>query len=157
MLFSILPRIRFSNNSLMMVLENRDEVTSWDISKISREDLSYLIWASYGYSYYLDESNTGAVQRHHTVPSAHGYYPFRIYAATKFGVFRYIYGLYNIDLWGLPVVSFLLPVKLGDLRTNIAQVTEQFVSDAPLNIIIVLDIDKTNQWDDLSDESMRWI
>ena len=157
MLFSLLPRVRFSDTSLTTVLETRDEVTSWDNNTISRIDLSYLIWASYGYSYYLDESNTGSVERHHTVPSAHGYYPFRIYAATKFGVFRYIYGIYNIDLWGLPVVSFLLPVKLGDKRTNIAQATEQFVSDAPLNIIIVLDIDKTNKWDDLSDESMRWI
>jgi nitroreductase len=157
MLFSLLPHIRFSDANLTTVLETRDEVTSWDSNTMSREDLSYLIWASYGYSYYLDESNTGSVERHHTVPSAHGYYPFRIYAATKLGVFRYIYGLYNIDLWGLPVVSFLLPVRLGDKRTNIAQATELFVSDAPLNIIIVLDLNKTNQWDDLSEEGMRWI
>jgi len=157
MLFSLLPRVRFSDTSLTTALEKRDEVTSWESNSISRKDLSHLIWASYGYSYYLDESNTGVVKRHHTVPSAHGYYPFRIYAATKFGVFRYIYGLYNIDLWGLPVISFLLPVELGDKRTEIAQATELFASDAPLNIIIVLDIDKTNQWDDLSDESLRWI
>ncbi|MCJ7572099.1 MAG: nitroreductase family protein [Candidatus Thermoplasmatota archaeon] len=157
MLFSLLPRVSFSDTSLTTVLETRDEVKSWDNNTMSRVDLSYLIWSSYGYSYYLDESNSGAVERHHTVPSAHGYYPFRIYAATKFGVFRYIYGLYNIDRWGLPVVSFLLAVKLGDKRSDIALATEQFVSDAPLDIIIVLDIDKTNKWDDLSNESMRWI
>ena len=157
MLFSLLPRVRFSDTSLTTVLETRDEVKSWDNNNISRIDLSYLIWASYGYSYYLDESNSGVVERHHTVPSAHGYYPFRIYAVTKFGVFRYIYGLYNIDRWGLPVVSFLLAVKLGDKRSDIALATEQFVSDAPLDIIIVLDMDKTNKWDDLSNESVRWI
>ena len=97
------------------------------------------------------------VKRHHTVPSAHGYYPFRIYAATGNAIFRYMYGLYNIDLWGLPVVSYLLPMKFGDKRAEIAQATESFASDAPLNIIIVLDIALTNQWDDLSHESLRWI
>ena len=157
MLFSLLPRVEFSDTELTTALEERVEVTTWESDSITRKDLSYLIWASYGYSYYLDKSGSNVVKRHHTVPSAHGYYPFRIYAATKNGVFRFMYGLYNIDLWGLPVVSFLLPVKLGDKRSEIAQVTESFASDAPLHIIIVLDIDKTNQWDDLSDESMRWI
>lgn len=157
MLFSFLPRVIFSDTELTTALEERDEVTSWESDSISRKDFSHLIWASYGYSYYLDKSGSNVVKRHHTVPSAHGYYPFRIYAATRNGVFRYMYGLYNIDLWGLPVVSFLLPVGLGDKRSEIAQATESFASDAPLNIIIVLDIDKTNQWDDLSDESLRWI
>ena len=157
MLFSLLPRIRCSGVSLTTTLEKRNEVTSWDEDIISRKDLSHLIWASYGYSYFLDESNTGKVKRHHTVPSAHGYYPFRIYVATRSGVFRYIYGLYNIDVVGLPVLSFLLPIRLGDKRAEIADATESFASNAPLNIIIVLDIEKTIQWDDLSDESLRWI
>jgi len=157
MLLSLLPRIKCSNMTLTSTLEERDEVTSWESNSISRRDLSHLIWASYGYSYYLDKSGSNVVKRHHTLPSAHGYYPFRIYAVTRFGIFRYIYGLYNIDLWGLPVVSYMLIVGWGDKRSEIAQATESFASDAPLNIIIVLDIDKTNQWDDLSDESVRWI
>ncbi|MFW6121117.1 MAG: nitroreductase family protein [Petrotogales bacterium] len=157
MLFSLLPRIKFSDTELTTALEDRDEVTSWESDSISRKDLSHLIWASYGYSYYLDKSGSNIVKRHHTVPSAHGYYPFRIYAATKNGVFRYMYGLYPIDIWGLPVVSFLLPVGLGDKRSEIAQATELFASDAPLDIIIVLDIGKTNQREDLSDENLRWI
>jgi nitroreductase len=157
MLFSLLPRIRFSDTSLTTALEERDEVTSWESNLISRKDLSHLIWASYGYSYYLDKTGSNPVKRHHTVPSAHGYYPFRIYAATRFGVYRYMYGLVDVDLWGLPVVSYLLKVRWGDKRCEIAQATESFASDAPLNIIIVLEIDKTNQWDDLSNESLRWI
>ena len=68
-----------------------------------------------------------------------------------------MYGLYKIDFWGLPVVSYLLPVGMGDKRSTIAQASKPFASDAPLNIIIVLDIDKTKQWDDLSDESLRWV
>ena len=68
-----------------------------------------------------------------------------------------IEGIYNIDTLGLPVVSFLLPRALGDKRDDIAQASESFVSEAPLSIIIVLDIQATNQWDDLSDESQRWM
>ena len=157
LLFSLLPRIQNSNVGLTEALENRKEVTSWDSEDIDRADLSHLIWSSYGYSYYLDRSDSGPVKRHHTVPSAHGYYPFRIYAATKTGVSQYIYGIINVDTIGLPVVSFLLPRSLGDKRNDIAQASEAFVSYAPLSIIIVLDIQATNQWDDLSDESLRWI
>ena len=157
MLFSSLPRVVFSDTKLTTALDNRVEVSSWETNSISRKDLSHLIWASYGYSYYLDKSGANVVIRHHTVPSAHGYYPFRIYAATKNGVFRYMYGLYNIDIWGLPVVSFLLPIGLGDKRPKIASATQSFASHAPLNVIIVLDINKTKKWDDLSDESDRWI
>jgi nitroreductase len=156
-LFSFLPRVCFSNTSLTTVIEERVEVTSWEGNLISRKDLSSLIWASYGYSYFLDKSESNPVKRHHTVPSAHGYYPFRIYLATQHGVYRFIYGLVNVDLWGLPVFSFLFPVRITDKRSEIAQATETFASDAPLNIIIVLDIALTNQWDDLSHENVRWI
>ena len=155
-LFSLLPRIWFSKISLTFALNERNEVTSWDNKFISRRDLSHLIWSSYGYSYYLDKSSN-RVKRHHTVPSAHGYYPFRIYAVNRIGVFRYMYGLVDVDLYGLPVISYLLPVSFGDKREKIGEATESFVSDAPLDIIMVLDIDKTNQWDDLSDPDLRWI
>jgi hypothetical protein len=158
MLISFLPRIKCSGMSITTVLEERNPVTIWDTDSISRVDLCHLIWASYGYSYYLDESGSmNVVKRHHTVPSAHGYYPFRIYGVTKSGVYRYIYGIFNIDLWGLPVVSFLLKIANDDKRSFIAQASNSFVADAPLNIIIVLDIEKTIDWDDLSDESERWI
>jgi len=156
-LLSLLPRVKFSDTALTTALEDRNEVTSWESDSISRKDISHLIWASYGYSYYLDKSQSNPVKRHHTVPSAHGYYPFSIYAVTKLGVFRYQYGLVDVDLYGLPVVSYLFPVRFGDKRSEIAQATEPFASDAPLSIIIVLDIEKTNQWEDLSDESLRWI
>ena len=155
-LFSLLPRVWFSKTSLTMALNERNEVTSWDKNFVTRRDLSNLIWSSYGYSYYLDRSSN-RVKRHHTVPSAHGYYPFRVYAVNRIGVFRYMYGLVNVDLYGLPVVSYLLPISIGDKREDIGEATESFVSDAPLNILMVLDIEKTNQWDDLSAPDLRWI
>jgi len=154
---SFLPRVKFSEVSLTTVLEERNEVTSWENNLISRKDLSHLIWASYGYSYYIDKSQSNVVKRHHTVPSAHGYYPFRIYAVTKYSISRYIYGLYKIDFIGLPIFSFLLRVNIGDNRPAIAEASESFVADAPLCIIPVLDIEKTIDWDDLSGENVRWI
>jgi hypothetical protein len=157
LLLSFLPRIQCSGTSLTESLEERNEVTTWDKNSISRRNLSHLLWASYGYSYYLDKSNAGSVKRHHTLPSAHGYYPFLIYAVTKRGISRYVYGLYNIDLWGLPVISFLLKNNWGDKREIVAQASESFAADAPLCIIPVLDIQKTIKWDDLSNESVRWI
>jgi len=156
-LLSLLPRVKFSEMNLTSALEKRDEVNSWEKDSISRHDMSYLVWVSYGYSYYIDRSGSYDVRRHHTVPSAHGYYPFRIYIATKSGISRYIYGLWNIDVWGLPVVAFLLKNNFGDKRGVIAEASESFVADAPLSIIPVLDIEKTNRKDDLSDESVRWI
>ena len=157
MLLSLIPRVKFSDAALTTVLEEREEVTSWENNLISRKDLSYLIWASYGYSYYIDKSGSNKVKRHHTLPSAHGYYPFRIYTVTKFCISRYMYGLFSIDIIGLPIVSFLLRIALGDKRPIIAEASESFVTDAPLCIIPVLDIQKTIAWDDLSNESVRWI
>ncbi|KYK34024.1 MAG: hypothetical protein AYK22_00900 [Thermoplasmatales archaeon SG8-52-3] len=154
---SLLPRIKFSDMALTTALEERKEVTSWNSDSISRKDLSHLVWASYGYSFYIDKSNSNVVKRHHTLPSAHGYYPFRIYSVTKSGISRYIYGLFKIDFIGLPIVSFLLRIANGDKRSEIADATDSFVSNAPLFIIPVLEIEKTIDWDDLSDESVRWI
>lgn len=158
MLISLLPRIKISDVSLTTVLKTRDQVTTWETDKITRADLSHLIWSSYGYSYYLDQSGSAnVVKRHHTVPSAHGYYPFIIYSVTKTGISKYNYGLINVDLRGLPILSYLLPIAFGDKRIDIAQASEDFVSEAPLSIIIVLDIENTIKWDDLSAENQRWI
>jgi hypothetical protein len=157
LLFSFLSRIEFSETSLTEVLEDRVEVTGWEQDTVTRKELSHLLWASYGYSYYLDKYGPNVVKRHHTMPSAHGYYPFRIYAANSHGVFRFMYGLYPIDTWGLPVVSYLRPVGFKDVRVDIAEATEGYCADAPVQLIFVVDIDLTNQWDDLSAESLRWI
>lgn len=154
---SLLPRIKFSDVAFSTALEERDEVISWNNDTISRKDLTHLIWASYGYSFYVDKSGTNVVKRHHTVPSAHGYYPFRIYTVTKSCISKYVYGLMKIDFFGLPIVSFLMRISFGDKRSEFAEISESFISDAPVLIIPVLDIKKTIDWDDLSDESVRWI
>ena len=158
MWLSLLPRIKESGASLQTVLEKRSETTSF-AGNLTRSEVSQVLWASYGYSYLLDKSDApnNPIKRHRTVPSAHGYYPLRMYAVTKSGIYRYIHGIFSCDIWGLPIVSFILKIRNGDKREEIAQDSQPFVASAPFLIISVLDIGRTNQWDDLSAEKFRWI
>jgi hypothetical protein len=156
---SLLPRIKISDMSLTTALQERNEGTSWSDEQLTRKELSHVMWASYGYSYFLDytESEINVIKRHRTVPSAHGYYPLRMYAVTQSGIYRYYPGILNIDKWGLPIMTFLLKIRNGDKRNEVAEASESFVASAPLIIISVLDIGETIKWDDLSDEIFRWI
>ena len=158
MWLSLPPRIKESDASLQTVLEERSETTSF-AGNLTRSEISQVLWASYGYSYLLDKSDApnNPIKRHRTVPSAHGYYPLRMYAVTKSGIYRYIHGIFSCDIWGLPIVSFILKIRNGDKREEIAQASQPFVASAPFLIISVLDIGRTNQWDDLSAEKFRWI
>ena len=155
---SFLPRIKTSSMSLSTALQKRNETTSFE-GRLTRQERSQVLWASYGYSYLLDKSRQeeNPLKRHRTVPSAHGYYPLRMYAVTKSGIYRYIPGILDFDKWGFPIVTFLMKIRRGDKRAEIAQASQPFVASAPLVIISVLDIKKTNQWDDLSGEELRWI
>ncbi|MCJ7571486.1 MAG: nitroreductase family protein [Candidatus Thermoplasmatota archaeon] len=166
---SFLPRITFSKTNLTTVLEIRETITEWKNEELSRKDISYLTWSSYGYSYYIDETQADMkfVTRHHTVPSCHGYYPFDIYIATKSGIFRYVYGLFTIDRsrlpFPIPLIGagipsyFFFPVAVGDYREDIGKASEDYVKDAPYCLIPVLDIKKTIRClEDLSGEKDRW-
>jgi len=90
-LLALLPRLQDSTVNLITVIEERIEENSFN-GKIIRQDLSQLLWASYGFSYLIDktESSTNEVQRHRTVPSAACIYPLVMYAVTNLGIFRYI-------------------------------------------------------------------
>ena len=149
-LLSLLPRILDSDLNLTTVIENREEKNLFDGS-ITRQDLSQLLWASYGFSYLLDttESSTNEVERHRTVPSASCLYPLTMYAVTKAGIFRYFPHILHLNpysdnpyystWWKLPVVSFLLPIRVGDYRNEIAQASSQKdIVSAPLILISVL-------------------
>jgi len=158
--------IQFAANAIDLTnaLQNRSESTSWD-EDLTRQEETQAIWASYGYSYLLDEgiATTNPVDRHRTVPSAHGYYPLRMYAVTESGISMYvpciydpIYGIMH-GKWRFPIITFLLKVVSEDKRDEIAQASQPYVASAPLSIISVIDIRKTNRWDDLSDERFHWL
>ncbi len=161
--FSLLPRIRDSVVSLTDVLQNRSLTQVFDERDLSRNNISQLLWAGYGYSYYVDLHNSRSLfgQRHRTIPSGHGYYPLEIYAVTSSGIYRYVHGLRHMDLYGLPIVSFLFKIRTGDYRQKIAECSQSFIKDAPFLVISVLNTEHTKGrdviGDDFSSPQFRWV
>jgi hypothetical protein len=144
----------------MYVLKNLNQDTIIN-GELSEKEISQIIWSSYGFSNYIDKSNQEPVhlRRHRTVPSAHGYYPFEIYVITEEGVFRYYHNILidiiskylqiinaPVDFFGLPIITFLLKIKAGDFRSDIAEITSTpYLNDAPLIIIPVLNLENAKE------------
>jgi nitroreductase len=149
--FSLLPKVIETQMNLTTSLQQRTQTTSFQ-GTITRQELSQLIWSSYGFSHYLDKSNQdlNKVKRHRTVPSAHAYYPLEIYAVTAQGIYKYqpnlltMFGNYSADFIGLPVVTYLQKIRNGDNRASLAVASSlPSLSSAPLSIITVLNWNKT--------------
>ena len=154
--FSFLPKIKHSDISVSDVINQRVNGTVFS-GKLTRQELSQMVWGAYGFSYYVDNvhGSSNPVLRHRTVPSAHGYYPLIMYVCIESGVYKYFGGLSNCDLWGLPIFSFLLRINVNDVRHSIAQACNKpEISTAPVFIVSILDLEATKKWDDLSDESV---
>ncbi len=154
--FSFLPRIKHSKITVSDAINQRLNGTDFS-GKLSRRELSQIIWSSYGFSYYIDNVHgpSNKVLRHRTVPSAHGYYPLCMYICIESGVYKYIGGLPNCDLWGLPIFSFLLRLNTNDVRQSISQACgKPEISTSTLFIVSILDLEATKKWDDLSNESL---
>jgi len=162
---SLLPRIRLSSLSLSETLDNLREGPSFTGS-LSNQEVSQVLWATYGFSPSIDrsEQEKNAVKRHRTVPSAHGYYPLRMYAVTQHGVFYYQPNLFMrlqkvpVDFVGLPILTFLVKKLSGDHRLKVAEAADDpVVASAPCIILSVLDVEMTRPAgkDDLSDEIYR--
>jgi len=149
--FSLLPKVIETQMNFTTALQQRTQTTNFQ-GAITRQELSQLIWSSYGFSYYLDKSNQdlNQVKRHRTVPSAHAYYPLEIYAVTDSGVYKYqpnlltMFSKYSADYIGLPVVTYLQKIRNGDNRASLAAASSlPSLSSAPLSIITVLNWNKT--------------
>jgi hypothetical protein len=160
MWISNLPRIKESTKTLTYALKNLNESKNIN-GKLSKQEISQIIWSSYGFSNYIDQSEQEPVhlKRHRTVPSAHGYYPFEIYAITEDGIYRYYHNILvdiltnflhithaPVDFFGLPIVTFLYRIKAGDFRSDISEIISQpNLSDAPLMIIPVLNLENAKE------------
>ena len=167
--FSFPPRIQYSDMSLTDAIKQREESLSFRGDLTSNEK-NQLIWSSYGFSYLLDRTKSEFIyhiNRHRTVPSAHGYYPLRIYAFTESAIYRYhpnilLYLTQSplIDFIGLPIISLMQRVVKGDHRDELAQICSQpSIATAPLIIVNVIDLEKTRPegGDDFSTEEYRWL
>jgi nitroreductase len=160
------PRIKCSGMSLVDAIKQRAETTTYS-GVITAQQESQLLWASYGYSYYVDKSDNviGRLDRHRSIPSAHGYYPNDMYIVKECGIYRYFPNFYNPiygilrNVWFLPVIPFTIQVNSGDFRSEIAEASsEPTIATSPLIIIHVLDERKSGRpYDDLSGEQNRWL
>jgi SagB-type dehydrogenase family enzyme len=124
---SELPEIQDSTVSFRDALSVISSSHKWSTSPVTKQELSQVLWASYGYSYFQDTAAGGT--RHRTVPSAHSYYPMRIYAANSFGVYQYI-----------PQSHTLTTIIAEDKRSSIAAASGNvWASSAPLIIAMAWD------------------
>jgi len=163
MFLSNLPPIKNSSMSLSEAIEQRNETISFG-GEITKQQLSQILWAAYGFSYYTDNCLTekNKIVRHRVVPSAHAYYPLKIYAVTEDGVYRYFAGLYRYYMWNLPVLHTVVKIRKGDFRQEIADASSMpSIHSAPLILVSVLDLRMTKGmiglWDDFSSEEYRWL
>lgn len=160
--WSFLPKIRDSNVKLDDAINGFNLTENFNETDLTRDNISQLLWACYGYSYYVElRSQDGFFgQRHRTVPSGHGYYPLDIFLVTSSGVYRYVHGITHVDTLGVPIVSFLWKIRFGDHRGEIAEFSESFVEDAPVSIVSVLNVKHTEKrglrGDDFSAPQYRW-
>ena len=125
---SELPEIQDSATSLEDALDSVFSSHEWSENPVTKQELSQLLWASYGYSYYEDNASSPP-KRHRTVPSAKAYYPMRIYAANSSGVYQY-----------LPEQHTLTTIVAEDRRHSIALASgNTWASSAPLIIAAAWD------------------
>jgi SagB-type dehydrogenase family enzyme len=125
---SELPEIQDSNVSFEGALNSVRSRHEWSDKPVTRQELSQVLWASYGYSYYEDTA-VSPPRKHRTVPSASSYYPMRIYVANSSGIYQY-----------LPEQHTLTPIVTVDRRANIATASgNTWASSAPIIILIVWD------------------
>ncbi|HUT85102.1 MAG TPA: SagB/ThcOx family dehydrogenase [Thermodesulfobacteriota bacterium] len=107
---------------LMQVLKDRSSSRSFSTEKLPVQVLSNLLWAAFG----INRPDTG----HRTAPSARNWQEIDIYVAMADGL--YLYDAKN---------HMLQPVISGDIRAMAG--TQDFVKDAPINLIYVADFSKT--------------
>ena len=109
------------------ILERRS-IREFAGTKISPEELSQILWAAQG----MTGKPWGVGLR--SVPSAGALYPIEVYAVTEDGVYHY-----------LPESHSIKQVKEGDRRKELtnASLSQEFISTAPLNIIITAVFERT--------------
>jgi len=112
---------------LMQALKARRTTREYDSQSLSPQMLSNLLWAAFG----VNRVET----KGRTAPSAHDLQEISIYVVTKPGV-----SLYD------PFAHKLLPVSDKDISALTGK--QDFVKDAPVNLVFVSDFDKFKDVDE---------
>ncbi len=105
---------------LFEALDNRQSTRSFSEQNLSEQDLSNLLWAAYGI-------NRADGKR--TAPSARNWQQFDVYLLMADGWY-----VYNPDQHAI--------IKLGNEDLRAYSGSQDFVADAPLNLIFVSDYDR---------------
>lgn len=115
-----LPSVLSSAASFEDALTNMEFVQGWSSEPLSLQELSQLLWASYGYS----------STDHRTTPSAMGIYPLIVYFANATGVYQY-----------LPETHSVTRLLSGDKRPGIANTFsgQTWAAEAPTIFVIGCD------------------
>ncbi len=119
------PRMR-GEMSLEEAIARRRSVRAYSGDELAAEELGQLLWAAQG----ITEERQGF----RAAPSAGALYPLELYVVQRSGVFRY-----------LPAEHALEKLSPTDLRQGLcaAALGQQFVAQAPVDIVIAADISRT--------------
>lgn len=120
------PPHRKGGMPLMEALDNRCSTREFAESTIPEQTLSNLLWAAWGIN-----REDG---KKHTAPSSNNKQEIDIYVAKSDGVFKYI-----------PKGHLLEKISDDDIRSSCGN--QDFVATAPLNLIYVADLSRTDQKD----------
>ena len=114
-----LPPVQYSTMSFEDALGSLLYAVDWSNQSLSTQELSQLLWASYGYS----------STDHRTVPAAVGVYTLKIYFSNSTGIYNYI-----------PESHSITTVASGDKRIDIASAGGgTWAANAPVIFIMVYD------------------
>jgi len=110
---------------LMKALENRRSIRKWEDTRISKQDLSNLLWAACG----ITKKPYGKVKSKRTAPSACNSQEIRVYTLLENGVF-----LYNEDN------HELIEIATEDIREHTG--TQKMMKSAPMGLVFVADLSR---------------
>lgn len=120
----LLPKPQTDNGRpLMQVLKDRSTTRDFSPEKLSPQVLSNLLWAAFG----VNRPDSGK----RTAPSAMNWQEIDVYVATADGLYVYDANRNQLN-----------PILRDDVRAQTG--SQSFVKDAPLNLVYVANLAKTN-------------
>jgi SagB-type dehydrogenase family enzyme len=128
-----LPRPDVERDSFLGLINKRISCRSFLPKALSLEQVSILLWSAQGIS-------GAGWERRRVVPSAGATYPLELYVVVdrveglRPGIYKYVIESHGLDLLREEGVNYPLAK---------ACLSQMFISDAPLNIIICADFDRT--------------